>query len=177
MMESKHLEGNILIPAPVDSVWNAWTTECGIRSFLAPDCLVVPEPNGPFEIYFRPDAPHGDRGTEGCRMMAVMPYEFLSFSWNFPPHFSHIRHQKTQVCLSFEPEGMGTRLHFLHTGWANDPQWNEGFEYFRDEWLNLFLPRLRWRFLNGPVNWQQPPGRDALRESDGNYCTIGTATV
>ncbi|KUE80596.1 hypothetical protein ATO46_15945 [Aeromonas schubertii] len=176
-MENKQLEGSILIPAPVEAVWNAWTTEHGIRSFLAPDCLVVAEPNGPFEIYFRLDEAHGLRGTEGCRMMAVMPYDLLSFSWNFPPHLTHIRHQKTQVCLRFAPEGMSTRLHFVQTGWANDPEWNQGFEFFQDEWFNLFLPRLRWYFLNGPVDWRDPPSREALATTGADYCVIGCATV
>lgn len=163
-MDNKQLEGSILLPAPVETVWNNWTTEYGIRSFLAPDCLVVPEPNGPFEIYFRPDAPHGDKGTEGCRVMAVMPHDLLSFSWNFPPQCTHIRHQKTHVCLRFEAQGMATQLHLLQTGWANDKEWDAGYEFFRDEWFNLLLPRLRWRLLHGPVNWQQPPSREELQQ-------------
>jgi len=117
-MDNKQIEGNIFVPAHIDDVWRAWTTESGLRSFLAPECLMVPEPNGPFEIYFRPDAPLGERGSEGCRVMAVMPHDLLSFSWNFPPHLPHIRQQKTQVSLRFVPEGQGTRLHFLQTGWA-----------------------------------------------------------
>ena len=107
-MDNKQIEGSILVPAHIDDVWRAWTTESGLRSFLAPECLMVPEPNGPFEIYFRPDAPLGERGSEGCRVMAVMPHDLLSFSWNFPPQFPHIRQQKTQVSLRFVPEGQGT---------------------------------------------------------------------
>ena len=107
-MDNKQIEGNIFVPAHIDDVWRAWTTESGLRSFLAPECLMVPEPNGPFEIYFRPDAPLGERGSEGCRVMAVMPHDLLSFSWNFPPSLPHIRLQKTQVSLRFVPEGAST---------------------------------------------------------------------
>jgi uncharacterized protein YndB with AHSA1/START domain len=47
-MDNKQIEGNIFVPAHIDDVWRAWTTESGLRSFLAPECLMVPEPNGPF---------------------------------------------------------------------------------------------------------------------------------
>ncbi len=46
-MDNKQIEGNIFVPAHIDDVWRAWTTESGLRSFLAPECLMVPEPNGP----------------------------------------------------------------------------------------------------------------------------------
>jgi uncharacterized protein YndB with AHSA1/START domain len=162
-MDNKQIEGSILVPAHIDDVWRAWTTESGLRSFLAPECLMVPEPNGPFEIYFRPDAPLGERGSEGCRVMAVMPHDLLSFSWNFPPQFPHIRQQKTQVSLRFVPEGQGARLHFLQTGWAQDPDWDQGYAYFREEWLELSLPRLQYRFTHGPIDWNNPPGKQQLK--------------
>ncbi|MBV7413882.1 SRPBCC domain-containing protein [Aeromonas sp. sif2433] len=162
-MDNKQIEGSILVPAHIDDVWRAWTTESGLRSFLAPECLMVPEPNGPFEIYFRPDAPLGERGSEGCRVMAVMPHDLLSFSWNFPSQFPHIRQQKTLVSLRFVPEGQGTRLHFLQTGWTNDPDWDLGYDYFREEWLEINLPRLQYRFTHGPIDWNCPPNKQQLK--------------
>ena len=95
--------------------------------------------------------------------MAVMPHDLLSFSWNFPPQFPHIRQQKTQVSLRFVPEGQGTRLHFLQTGWAQDPDWDQGYAYFREEWLELSLPRLQYRFTHGPIDWNNPPGKPQLK--------------
>ncbi|MGL5947586.1 MAG: SRPBCC family protein [Aeromonas sp.] len=162
-MEIKQLTASVYIPAQIEAVWHAWTTESGLRSFLAPECLVVAEPNGPFEIYFRPDAPFGERGTEGCRVMAVMPHDLLSFSWNFPPALPELRTQKTQVTLHFTAEGSGTRLQLRHCGWANDPDWARGYDYFCTEWLEETLPRLVYRFTHGPINWQQPPNATALK--------------
>ena len=65
-MDNKQIEGSILVPAHIDDVWRAWTTESGLRSFLAPECLMVPEPNGPFEIYFRPEAPWASAAVKGA---------------------------------------------------------------------------------------------------------------
>ena len=45
--------------APVEAVWQAWTTSEGIKSFFAPDARVEARPDGPFEIYFNPYAPPG----------------------------------------------------------------------------------------------------------------------
>jgi uncharacterized protein YndB with AHSA1/START domain len=122
---------------------------------------MVPEPNGPFEIYFRPDAPLGERGSEGCRVMAVMPHDLLSFSWNFLPSFPTFVSRRP-VSLRFVPEGQGTRLHFLQTGWAQDPDWDQGYAYFREEWLELSLP-LQYRFTHGPIDWNNPPGKQQLK--------------
>lgn len=67
-MESNDTErairGEVIVPAGLDEVWNAWTTEDGIRSFFAPDVRVRLEVGGPYEIYFDPQAEPGRRGAE-----------------------------------------------------------------------------------------------------------------
>ena len=60
-------------------------------------------------------------------------------------------------------ETQGTRLHFLQTGWAQDPDWDQGYAYFREEWLELSLPRLQYRFTHGPIDWNNPPGKQQLK--------------
>jgi hypothetical protein len=95
--------------------------------------------------------------------MAVMPHQLLSFSWNFPPSLPSLREQKTHVSVRFAPEPQGTRLYFLQTGWANDPDWDKGYVYFREEWLALSLPRLQYRFVHGPIDWHNPPTKRQLK--------------
>ena len=60
----------VIVAASVDEVWEAWTTEEGIQSFFAPACNVELRVDGPYEILFNPDAPVGERGAEGMRVMA-----------------------------------------------------------------------------------------------------------
>lgn len=86
-----------------------------------------------------------------------------SVSAGISPHLPHVRQQKTQVSLRFVPEDQGTRLHLLQTGWANDPDWDEGYDYFRHEWLDVVLPRLQYRFTHGPIDWHNPPSGQQLK--------------
>jgi uncharacterized protein YndB with AHSA1/START domain len=161
-MESRKLErvirAEVAVDATVDDVWDAWTTEAGVQSFFAPACNVELRVDGPYEIMFNPDAPPGERGAEGMRILAFQPKKMLSFTWNAPPHLSQVRGQLTHVLIRLQPQGEGRTLVTLtHSGWGEGGEWNEAFEYFDRAWGHVVLPRLRYRFWAGPVDWSHPP--------------------
>ena len=99
------LEKRADIDAEVARVWEAWTTEEGIRSFFAPACNVELKVDGPFEILFDPGAEPGKRGAEGCRILAFQPGKMLAFTWSAPPHLAEARKQWTHVVVRFEEAG------------------------------------------------------------------------
>ena len=147
--------GEITVPAGLDEVWAAWTTEEGVKSFFAPGCRIVLEPDGPYEIYFNLDAPDGQRGGEGLRVLAVQPKKMFSFTWNAPPTLPEVRGQRTHVILRFYEAGAGsTRVTLRHDGWGEGGQWDEAFEYFESAWKEVVLPRLGQRFEHGPIDWE-----------------------
>jgi len=141
------------LPAPIDDVWAAWTTEDGLTSFLAPACRVSCVPDGPYEIYFDPDAPEGRRGSEGMRVLAVEAPRFLSFTWNGPPSLPRIRAQRTWVEIRLESQREGCRLTLVNGGYGEGPDWIEAHRYFRRAWGNVVIPRLRRYLDHGPVDW------------------------
>jgi uncharacterized protein YndB with AHSA1/START domain len=150
--------GEIAVPAGLGEVWAAWTTEEGVKSFFAPDCRVELEPDGAYEVYFNLDAPAGERGGEGLRVLAVQPKKMFSFTWNAPPTLPEVRGQRTHVILRFYDTGDGsTRVTLRHDGWGEGGQWDEAFDYFQSAWKEVVLPRLRYRFEHGPVDWEDPP--------------------
>jgi uncharacterized protein YndB with AHSA1/START domain len=112
-MESSGLEravrAQVVVEAPVDDVWDAWTTAAGIRSFFAPAATVELRVDGPYEILFNPDAPPGERGAEGMRILAFQPRKMLAFTWNAPPHLSEVRGQQTHVLIRLQPREGGGR--------------------------------------------------------------------
>ena len=161
-MESNDTErairGEVIVPAGLDEVWNAWTTEDGIRSFFAPDVRVRLEVGGPYEIYFDPQAEPGRRGAEGVRILALQPRTMLSFTWNAPPHLPEVRGQWTHVIIHLEPLGpRRTKVTLFHDGWGKGGQWEQAFDYFQRAWKQVVLPRLQYRFAVGPVDWEKPP--------------------
>ena len=160
----RSIYGEITVPARLDVVWAAWTTEEGVKSFFAPGCRIELEPDGPYEIYFNPDAPAGERGGEGLRVLAVQPTKMLSFTWNAPPTLPEVRGQQTHVILRFYQVGSeSTRVTLHHDGWGEGGQWDEAFEYFNAAWNEVVLPRLAYRFKYGPVDWENPPELAASR--------------
>lgn len=163
MKPERWIEGEVLVDAPKTHVWDAWTTTEGIRTFFGPDGLVDAVPGGHYEIYFLPGNPPGARGAEGTVILALQPQSLLSFTWNAPPTLPEARLQRTVVIIRLEEvTPQQTRVGLRHLGWGTGGQWDEAFEYFSRAWLQVVLPRLRYRFENGPVNWANPPTPEEL---------------
>lgn len=142
-----HLE--VAVPVPPERAWAAWTSSEGLAAWWLKTTRIALRPGGHFELYFLTDAPAGQRGSEGCRVLSYLPNRMLSFTWNAPPHLEKTRHARTWVVLDFAPEGDGgTRVTLTHLGWpesgwrAEGSQWPETFTYFSDAW-----PRVMARFV------------------------------
>ncbi len=146
------------INANVDEVWEAWTSEAGVKTFFAPDCNIDLRIDGMYEIFFFPDAPAGQRGAEGMRIMAIEPGKMFSFTWNQTPDLPDLRPLRTLVNLKFENiDEKTSRLIFLQTGWGDGPDWDKAYHYFVRAWGDIVLPRLQQRFIDGPVDWENLP--------------------
>ena len=154
--------GEVCVEADVKEVWDAWTTEKGITSFFAPACNVDLQPDGPYEIFFNPKAPPGERGGEGLRIMSIQPMKMLSFTWNAPPSLPEVRGQRTHVVIRFFQEASGTRVTLVQDGWGTGGEWEKAYEYFQRAWNEIVLPRLRYRFDHGPIDWNDPPSVETL---------------
>jgi uncharacterized protein YndB with AHSA1/START domain len=155
--DDRILRVEVRLPAPVEDVWRAWTTEEGVRTFFAPGSRIDPRVDGPYEILFFPEAPPGRRGAEGARLLVIEPPRRLAFTWDAPPDQPRIRAQRTVVFVELEPEGNRTRLLFTHLGWGRGAEWDAAYDYFDHAWRAVVLPRLMYRFANGPIDWARPP--------------------
>lgn len=147
------IDKQVLVAAPIEQVWQAWTTREGIVSFMAPGAEIDARPGGAFDIHFDPLAAPGLRGADGMQFMALQPPSLLSFTWNAPPHLPEARAQRTLVVVRLTPEGeRSTRVSLHHVGWGDGGQWDAAYTYFDRAWGNV-LGNLRQRFETGPVDW------------------------
>lgn len=147
------IEKEIVVDAPLPSVWDAWTTRAGIVSFFAPDAEIDARPGGAFHIHINPLASIGQKGADFMRVMAIQPMKMLSFDWNAPPSLPEVRQQRTLVVLRFEPVGpTQTRVRLTHIGWGEGGEWDKAYAYFDRAWPNV-LANLQKRFVSGPVDW------------------------
>ena len=156
--QERVIKGDVVVNAPLDQVWNAWTTSEGAETFFAPKCNIDPKPGGRYEMLFDLNAEPGDQGGEGMIVIAIQPQRMLAFTWNAPPHLSNVRNQMTHVIIrlyALSPEQ--TKVTLWHDGWGGEEEWDSAFEYFDRAWKKIVLPRLRYRFDFGPIDWDNPP--------------------
>lgn len=152
------IKAEIVVAATPERVWDAWTTEAGVKSFFAPACNIDIRVGGPYEILFDLDAAPGEKGGEGVKILAVQPPKMLSFTWNAPPHLPNVRQQHTHVVVRLNPVGNAqTQVTLHHDGWGEGEEWGQAFAYFSRAWPDVVLPRLKYRFAVGPVDWGNPP--------------------
>jgi uncharacterized protein YndB with AHSA1/START domain len=120
------------VNAPIEKVWDAWTTPDGIKTFFAPDCKVDLRVAGAYEIYFYPDAKPGERGSEGMRILGIEPMRRFAFTWSAPPAIPYVRSQRTMVILEFEKkDGRHTLVRVTHLGWGEGASWDEALRLLR----------------------------------------------
>jgi uncharacterized protein YndB with AHSA1/START domain len=151
--QERALNKSVVVPAPADAVWQAWTTREGIVSFFAPDAIVEPRVGGAFSIHFDPGAPAGSKGADDMRFMALQPPRMLSFQWNAPPSLPAAREQRTLVIVRLTPvDERSTRVTLHHTGWGDGGEWDRAYTYFDRAW-DAVLGNLRQRFEKGPIDW------------------------
>ncbi len=127
----------ILIDAPPAAVFRAWTTSDGLKTFFAPGNNIEMTPGGPYEIFFMPTAPEGQRGADGCKVLSFLPDQMLAFNWNAPPSIPTIRNSdhKTQVVVLFEPaDNNKTLIKFQQSGFGDGGEWPKYVDYFTKAW-------------------------------------------
>lgn len=146
------IEKEVVVDAPLQQVWDAWTTREGIVSFFAPAAEIEARPGGAFHIYINPLASTGQKGADYMRIMAIQPMKILSFDWNAPPGLPEVRQQRTFVVLRFEPASpTQTRVRLTHTGWGEGGEWDKAYTYFDRAWPTV-LANLQKRFVTGPID-------------------------
>ena len=147
------IDKEVVVAAPIESVWQAWTTHAGIRSFFAPDAEIDPRVGGAFHIHINPFAEPGMKGADDMRYMALQRPTMLSFDWNAPPSLPEVRAQRTFVVVRLAPLDAGsTRVTLHHTGWGTGGQWDDTYAYFDRAWGNV-LGNLKKSFESGPIDW------------------------
>ena len=153
--EERAIHKEAVVKAPIEQVWQAWTTSEGIKTFFAPDANVEARPDGPFQVYINPFGEPGMKGADDMRVLAVQAPKMISFTWNAPQSLPEARKQRTLVIVRLAPAGDGQTLVTLtHVGWGDGGEWDKTYAYFDHAWEKV-LGNLQKRFTEGPVDWTE----------------------
>jgi len=136
------------VDATPAEAWRAWTTTEGMTEWWVEEADIELKIGGKFELYMLPDQPEyaGNRGTEGCTILAYAPERMLAATWNAPPSFPEQRAQHTRITVLFEPveDGTKTEVTLIHSGWPADgmadrtSKWPRVYQYFEAAWTFVF---------------------------------------
>jgi uncharacterized protein YndB with AHSA1/START domain len=146
-----------VILAPPAAVYEAFTTRKGLETFLAPQVNVSLAKDGPFEAFFDLTLPAGMKGSEGCVVRSWTKDKRFAFTWNFPPSLPSLRtaNARTDVEVTFEPDGPNTTVTLTQTGWKDGADWHQGAAYFTRAW-GFVLARLARVMVSAPIDWKHP---------------------
>ena len=131
---------SIDIAASPERVWQVLTGEGLVEQWLG--CMGFRAEIGTI-FYMQQDSAKraaGDTsGATHCELLALDPPRHMVFSWYYPDM------PKTEVLITLEADGSGTRVALVHTGW--DQYDGDQIKAIRDTlaggWGSYVLPQLR----------------------------------
>jgi len=145
----------LTIPAPIAEVWDAFTTEKGLSTWLAPSTTVDLRPGGDWLVHFGPS-------TGGGTIVSFVPQRELVLSALAPDKFPAVRAARTRAVFTFEPRGNATVVRLTQTGWQSGPEWDAAYEYLAAGNAQL-LAQLHHRFVSGPSTGRSSNQRHSHR--------------
>ncbi len=145
----KALRFEVVVPAKIEDVWNAFTTHDGLVTWLWSDVTVDLRDGGEWTVHF----PGG--ATGGGTIAGFTPQRQLVMRAMAPEQFPTVRRERTKAVFDFEPAGAETRVTLTQTGWKQGKEWDDAYEYLAKGNAQL-LEQLHYRFVKGPINWNPP---------------------
>jgi uncharacterized protein YndB with AHSA1/START domain len=145
----KELRFTVVIPAPVDQVWQAFTTSEGLMTWLWKDCVVDLREQGDWLVHY----PGGKTG--GGTILSFKPGREIVMSAMAPEAFPTVRKERTTAAFSFEAvDGKSTRVSLVQSGWKQGEEWDKAYDYLADG-NAMLLAQFHKRFVSGPIVWMK----------------------
>ncbi len=148
----KALVFEVTVPAPINAVWNAFTTSEGLSTWLTPGAVVELRNGGEWTAHY----PAGKTG--GGTIVSFKPKSELVISAMAPEWFPHVRSERTSVLFEFKAATSGSTLvRLTQTGWKEGEEWDKAYDYLAGGNAQM-LETLKRRFVNGPLDWAKEWG-------------------
>lgn len=143
----KELRFEVVVPATVEQVWQAFATSEGLSTWLWQDCVVDLREGGDWLARY----PGGKTG--GGTILGFTPPRQIVLKAMAPEAFPTVRSERTTATFSFEPwDSTKTRVLLVQTGWKQGDEWDRAYDYLANGNAALLM-QLYKRFVDGPIDW------------------------
>ena len=143
----KALRFEVIVPAPLDDVWTAFTTKAGLETWLWKETRVDFRPGGEWTVLYTPTA------TGGGAIVSIEPKTQVVMRALAPEQFPTVRAERTTAVFSFAAvTPQSTRVTLVQTGWKAGAEWDAAYDYLAQGNAQL-LTQLHRRFATGPIVW------------------------
>jgi uncharacterized protein YndB with AHSA1/START domain len=147
--DPKRIDWDVVVSASLDAVWDAFTTQAGLTSWIAPGATVDLRSGGDWLALFPGAAPGG--GT----IVVYQPKTLLVIRAMAPEKFPTVRRERTLAVFTFSAQSAGaTEVHLAQTGWQDGDEWTAAYAYLTNGNAQL-LGLLYQRFTKGPIDWSK----------------------
>jgi len=153
------LTHELVVPAPVDQVWEALTTAEGWMTWAVPLARPVAGKPDHFETSYNPQAAPGAADTIEHQWLARQaPHTARFRTVRTPAGFPHAEAYKQVVStFTLTPEGAGTRVRLVSTGYPPGEAGDALVGFFTDG-NRMTLEALAGRFRDGAKDWGKAAG-------------------
>ncbi len=134
---------HVEIDCDINTAFDMFTQNKFLESWLTVKAEVNPKVGGKFELFWVPENREND-STIGCKITGIEKNKFISFDWKGPQQFKSFMNSAdplTHVIACFSHKNNNTNkttIHLFHTGWREDPEWQEARNWFEKAWVNSF---------------------------------------
>ena len=162
------LRWEVVVDAPVERVWDAWTTKEGIESWLVPHAEVDLRVGGAIRTNYNRDGKIGDDGTIVTHIMAFEPRRALITRFTAPPTAPQAKiAENTWGVMQLESiTPSRTRIVLTSYGWKRGGEWDTARAFFEkgNAWT---LEQLRLKLSTPGAADQDAKAMELLRSLVG----------
>jgi uncharacterized protein YndB with AHSA1/START domain len=123
-----------LVPAPPSEVWKRFSTEEGLKKWVAPVVALDLRTGGSLSTHYDKTATIGSSGTIRLGIEVYLENELMVYKVNLTEAFSakpRAEDQNLQEIIQIQPWTNGTtRVVSSMVGWGAGPEWDKTYNFF-----------------------------------------------
>lgn len=129
-----------VVPASVEQVWQAWTTQNGLQKWIAPVANIDLRVGGNISTNYNAKARIGDPGTIVLPIVNYLDNQLIvlkvELNDTFPKRVRNEERNLQEIVQIVDAGNARTKIISSMVGWGTGQEWNETYDFFTrgNEW-------------------------------------------